>query len=57
MLKSQGRGGMIGILSSDVDLGVIGKGPLETGLSFATVVRAAHCSAGGMSIHCLGTGK
>lgn len=48
---------MIGIISSDVDLGVIGKGPLETGLSFATVVRAAHCSEGGMSIHCLGTGK
>lgn len=52
--ESQGEGGMICILSSDMDFGVIGKGPLETGLSFVTALRAAHCSEGGMSIHCLG---
>lgn len=44
---------MICILSSNVEFGVIDKSPQEIGLSFATAVRAAHCSEGSRSMHYL----
>lgn len=44
---------MICILSSNVEFGVIGKGPQEIGLGFATAARAAFCREGSKSIHYL----